>query len=440
MTEIKREKYSKLPPHLNIILLFLSLFSFIKSNQDLHSRVLQENIPISNSSETNLEQNSPSLNEPLNITNAIILTLSEKANNNKFELFSKDIPNNIINKILLLKESNKEIKEKEGKYLISEGKEDDQILIVFSNFIEDTSELFKSCNYIKNVNFHNFNFGKIKTMREMFAECDYLTNVTFGIINAPKLKDVSSLFENCEKLISVQLNGYFKALLLENMSKMFKGCSSLEKIDLSKFKTKVISDMSEMFANCANLETVDFSNFVASKKFTMEKTFENCNKLRNVFMDNFYISYMCDCEFSGMFEGISEADKIVISTEKAVLPYSFLNILYYSDISVVGTQNYTDTNQYENENNEGNSEGYDDNGMDEGQENMFDNIAKNNTMGDNGGKSTIKKKKKSGMAIFGIIVALVLGLIVLVYSMIALYRCQRGDGEYAIPAKFSSSL
>ena len=439
MSKINEKKFLNLFQSLNTILLFIYLLSFIASNQNINSRNLQDNETISNSSETKNQENIPSSNGVPDILNSVIITLSEKANNNKFELFPNGISkNNFIHKVLLLKESNEEIKSESGKYFLSNVKEDDQILIAFSNIIEDATELFKSCNYIKKINFHNLNMSEIKTMNKMFIDCEYLTTVIFGNINAPKLKDVSSLFENCEKLTSIEFNNFFKAFFLENMSKMFKNCISLNKIDFSKFNTKVVNDMSEMFSNCEKLETVDFSNMIVSQTFTMEKIFENCDKLKNVFMDNFYMSNMCECDFSEMFLGINEVDKIVFSIEKANLPYEFLNILYYSDISVVGTQNGTDFNQYDNEYNEHYDDEYDNNGMEEGVENMFDN-AKNNSLGKEEKKSS-DKKKKSGMAIFGIIIALVLSVIVIIYSMIALYRCKRGDGEYAIPAKFSSSL
>ena len=43
------------------------------------------------------------------------------------------------------------------------------------------------------------------------------------------------------------------------MSSMFFECSSLTKLDLSKFDTKNVTNISDMFYNCSFLQTVTFN-------------------------------------------------------------------------------------------------------------------------------------------------------------------------------------
>ena len=49
------------------------------------------------------------------------------------------------------------------------------------------------------------------------------------------------------------------------MSYMFKGCSSLEEVNLSNFNTENVTNMECMFSRCKSLEKLDLSNFNTNK-------------------------------------------------------------------------------------------------------------------------------------------------------------------------------
>ena len=57
------------------------------------------------------------------------------------------------------------------------------------------------------------------------------------------------------------------------MSSMFKGCSSLNSIDISKFKTKKVIYMYSMFDGCSALKSIEVSN-------------NNFNKFKNIIGEN----------------------------------------------------------------------------------------------------------------------------------------------------------
>ena len=392
------------------------------------------------------------LQEDSKYDNSIVITLSEKVNNGEFFLFPKGVRQNIfINKVIHVSssdDSEREISDssESKKYRISQVIENDKIIIQFSNKIEDATELFKSSRYIKMVNLNKLDFSLLKTMKSMFEGCDYLTTVYAEAITAPQLKDMSSLFENCSRLLNIEFR-YFKAEELENASKMFKNCKNLSVANLSKFKTKILSNMSEMFKDCTDLDTVDLSNIVCAQILNMEKMFENCDSLDNVFMDNFSMSTFCECEFSNIFDGIEDLDEVVFSIDNANLPSEFLDILYYSDISVVGNQNYTNPNGFDHEPDFDDDDDVgldeddiykDDNGNDEGVD-LKEMV--NNTLNNENDEvtSTIKKKKLSTKGIIGVVLALAVGILVLAYTMIALARCKREGGD-SIPVQYSSSL
>ena len=54
------------------------------------------------------------------------------------------------------------------------------------------------------------------------------------------------------------------------MGFMFRGCSSLKKLDLSKFETNEVTNMRFMFYNCNSLNKVTVSNLETKDKIFKE--------------------------------------------------------------------------------------------------------------------------------------------------------------------------
>ena len=57
------------------------------------------------------------------------------------------------------------------------------------------------------------------------------------------------------------------------MSKLFCGCSGLEELDLSNFKTDHVTDMSSIFANCSLLNKLNLSKFEYHSSILSSNTF-----------------------------------------------------------------------------------------------------------------------------------------------------------------------
>jgi len=85
------------------------------------------------------------------------------------------------------------------------------------------------------------------------------------------------------------------------MSYMFKGCSSLKKVDLSKFETKNVIDMKFMFSQCLALEQLNIENFNIDNLNDMSYMFNKCNSLTDLEIPNISrdidVNYMLsDCK------------------------------------------------------------------------------------------------------------------------------------------------
>ena len=65
------------------------------------------------------------------------------------------------------------------------------------------------------------------------------------------------------------------SLKVINMSNMFYGCESLDKINLSQFYTSSVEAMHNMFYGCNSLKVLDISRFNMSKCTSYNNMFSN---------------------------------------------------------------------------------------------------------------------------------------------------------------------
>ena len=66
------------------------------------------------------------------------------------------------------------------------------------------------------------------------------------------------------------------------MSKMFFGCTSLEKLDISKMHTDTVESIEHFFYECKSLKELNLSNFNTNNVKNMFGMFSRCsNQLQN---------------------------------------------------------------------------------------------------------------------------------------------------------------
>lgn len=124
----------------------------------------------------------------------------------------------------------------------------------------------------------------VKTMSAMFRSCDSLESANLSGIKAPKLEDMSAMFYDCRSLTDVNLSG-LDTSSVKNMEALFYGCSSLAFVDLSGFDTSNVTSMRNMFKWCMSLKELDASGFDTSKIAKAENVsymFKGCASLERV--------------------------------------------------------------------------------------------------------------------------------------------------------------
>lgn len=68
--------------------------------------------------------------------------------------------------------------------------------------------------------------------------------------------------------------------------RMFKGCTSLTSLDLSRFDTSSVINMRWMFEGCSKLISLDLSSFDTSNVAELSEMFRGCSKLSTIYVSN----------------------------------------------------------------------------------------------------------------------------------------------------------
>ena len=113
-----------------------------------------------------------------------------------------------------------------------------------------------------------------------------ITSLDITRINTSSIEDMSRMFAGCSSLGSLDLSN-FNTANVKTMNGMFQGCYKLVSLDLSKFNTSNCTNFGSMFANCSSLGSLDLSSFNTSKSTFFAKMFDNCTSLVSLDLSNF---------------------------------------------------------------------------------------------------------------------------------------------------------
>lgn len=87
--------------------------------------------------------------------------------------------------------------------------------------------------------------------------------------------NLGSMFKGCTNLEKFDMSTVDTSLNT-NIASMFSGCSKLTHIDLSWMKTNAVTNMSYLFQNCTNLKTINIDNFNFEQVTTIAYMFSGC--------------------------------------------------------------------------------------------------------------------------------------------------------------------
>ena len=122
----------------------------------------------------------------------------------------------------------------------------------------------------------NVNYNNLCELFFDFTGLETINNI--GNINTSNLQDMSRMFEGCSSLTTLDLSGWNTSKVID-MSRMFEGCSSLTTLNISGWDMSEVTNTISMFEGCSILASISFPE---SLKIISTGTFKNCTGLTSV--------------------------------------------------------------------------------------------------------------------------------------------------------------
>ena len=151
----------------------------------------------------------------------------------------------------------------------------------------------------------------------MFKGCNSietldLSNFDFSNMSSGDYNGIGSLVYDCMNLKTIIFPSTvsFKNTGI-NLSSMFFRCSSLTSLDLSGFNTTNVNKMNHLFYGCSSLTSLDLSNFNTSKVTNMGSMFNGCSSLTSLDLSNFNTSKVTN--MGNMFNDCSSLTSLDLS-------------------------------------------------------------------------------------------------------------------------------
>ena len=210
-------------------------------------------------------------------------------------------------------------------------------------------QTFQGCTNLKEVDFGNtVTFEKVESFYEMFSGCTNLQEIDFSNrkIYSPTVFD--RMFYQCSSLTNVNFGEDINTSNVSTYVQMFEGCTNLQTIDFSHFRTDNAQSFSAAFANCNNLRHITFGeNFTCHNVTSMSNMFEFCSKLENV--DLFMVDGRQLQVTERMFDGCLELKSVTFGKDftcENVYDMEFMfndcKALIELDLSMMNTRSATD--------------------------------------------------------------------------------------------------
>jgi len=187
--------------------------------------------------------------------------------------------------------------------------------IDFSNFntknLQYMDFMFNKCYNLPNIDLSNFNFDQIVDMTYTFQACEQVTKIKFPKSTyTHKLVYMTGTFRDLKEMESLDLN-FLRTENVEQMKHLFRGCYKLKKVDLSKFDTSKVWELDGMFLLCYALKEITYLSHLNFATVTSFDTFfKGCRSLEE--LDLSFINAPIAIDMTEMFMDCSKLKRIII--------------------------------------------------------------------------------------------------------------------------------
>lgn len=142
----------------------------------------------------------------------------------------------------------------------------------------------------------------VTTMSKMFKGCSSLASLNVSKFDTSLVQNgMDGMFEDCSSLTSLDVSS-FDTGNVKTMDRMFSGCSKLENLNVSNFNTLNVTTMDYMFYGCSSLTSLDISSFTTYNVANMDRMFNRCTKLNKLYLSKYFFESkaLTKYDFSGL--------------------------------------------------------------------------------------------------------------------------------------------
>lgn len=151
-----------------------------------------------------------------------------------------------------------------------------------------TSYWFNLCSQLSAIEgIEYLHTDNVTDMGCMFRACSKLTSVDVSRFKTDNVTNMSAMFGWCSGLTYVDVSG-FNTANVTSMGEMFNGCSGLTELNVTNFNTEKVTNMQSMFNDCTGLTVLDLSSFNTSQVTSMLYMFYGSANLKTIYASDLW--------------------------------------------------------------------------------------------------------------------------------------------------------
>ncbi len=184
---------------------------------------------------------------------------------------------------------------------------------------KNSSVLFGYFTSLKEISFGNyFNTSNVNLMYAMFYNCSSLSKLDlskFNISNVTMLGNSEwnmGMFYNCSKLTTLNVSNWDTSNVTE-FRNLFRGCSKLVDLDVSGWNVSKAVSMADMFINCSSLTKIDVTGFDTSLATSMAYMFAGCSSLSELDLSSFDFSKITS--YTNAFQNMNKLSMLYVKDQ-----------------------------------------------------------------------------------------------------------------------------
>lgn len=187
----------------------------------------------------------------------------------------------------------------------------------------------------------NWDTGKITDIRNIFRGCSALTSLDLSKWDTSNVTDMGCAFYGCTALNNLNI-GTWNTSKVTAIDCLLYNCSSLPSIDISNWNTGNVTNMNQVFSGCSGLTTLNIGGWNTSKVTTMRYLFSNCSKLSRLALTQWDTAEVTDMR--NMFAGCNGLVSLDVKSFNTANVTDMRNMFYYcSSLTTLDVRNFDTT-------------------------------------------------------------------------------------------------